>query len=73
MIQRHSNFSNRGDVGEIFEFDSIGKGINLYKLHPTVFSDLVAFYAFYSPGYEEYLSSFIEKEWWTEEIKYDIP
>ena len=62
-----------GDVGEIFEFDSIGKGINLYKLHPTVFSDLVAFRVFYSPGYEQYLSSFIARKNGREEIKYDIP
>lgn len=63
----------QGDVEGIFEFDSIGKGINLYKLHPTVFSDLVAFRVFYSPGYEQYLSSFIARKNGREEIKYDIP
>ena len=63
----------QGDVEGIFEFDSIGKGINLYKLHPTVFSDLVAFRVFYSPGYEQYRSSFIARKNGREEIKYDIP
>jgi len=62
-----------GDVEGIFEFDSIGKGVNLYKLHPTTFSDLVAFYVFYSPGHEENLPSFISRKNGREEIKYDIP
>jgi DNA polymerase-3 subunit alpha len=62
-----------GDVEGIFEFDSIKKGINLYKLHPTVFSDLVAFYTFYLPGYEEFLPSFIARKNGHEEVKYDIP
>jgi DNA polymerase-3 subunit alpha len=62
-----------GDVEGVFEFDSIGKGINLYKLHPTVFSDLVALYTFYLPGYEEFLPSFIARKNGREEIKYDIP
>lgn len=63
----------QGDVEEIFEFDSIGKGINLYKLHPTTFSDLVAFNVFNSPGYEKYLPSFIARKNGREEVKYDIP
>jgi len=63
----------QGDVEGIFEFDSIGKGINLYKLHPTVFSDLVAFSVFYLPGYEQYLPSFIARKNGREEVKYDIP
>lgn len=63
----------QGDVEGILEFDSIGKGINLYKLHPTVFSDLVALYTFYLPGYEEFLPSFIARKNGREEIKYDIP
>ena len=62
-----------GDVEGVFEFDSIRKGVNLYKLHPTVFSDLVAFYTFYLPGYEEFLPSFIARKNGREEIKYDIP
>ena len=63
----------QGDVEGIFEFDSIGKGINLYKLHPTVFSDLVAFYVFNLPGYEQYLPSFIARKNGREEFKYEIP
>ena len=63
----------QGDVEGIFEFDSIGKGINLYKLHPTVFSDLVAFSVFYLPGFEKYLPSFIARKNGREEVKYDIP
>ena len=63
----------QGDVEGIFEFDSIGKGINLYKLHPTVFGDLVAFSVFYLPRYEKYLPSFIARKNGREEIKYDIP
>ena len=63
----------QGDVEGIFEFDSIGKGINLYKLHPTVFSDLVAFYVFYLPGHEQYLPSFIARKNGREEFKYEIP
>ena len=63
----------QGDVEGIFEFDSIGKGINLYKLHPTEFSDLVALHTFYLPGPEEYLTSFIARKNGREEVKYDIP
>lgn len=63
----------QGDVEGIFEFDSIGKGINLYKLHPTEFSDLVALFTFYLPGYEEYLPSFIARKNGREKVKYDIP
>lgn len=63
----------QGDVEGIFEYDSIGKGINLYKLHPTVFSDLVAFYVFYLPGHEQYLPSFIARKNGREEFKYEIP
>ena len=63
----------QGDVEGVFEFGSIGKGINLYKLHPTEFSDLVALYTFYLPGYEEYLPSFIARKNGREEVKYDIP
>ena len=62
-----------GDVEGIFEYDSIGKGINLYKLHPTVFSDLVAFSVFCLPGHEEFLPSFIARKNGREEIKYVIP
>ena len=63
----------QGDVEGIFEFDSIGKGINLYKLHPTEFSDLVALNTFYLPGPVEYLTSFIARKNGREEVKYDIP
>ena len=63
----------QGDVEGIFEYDSIGKGINLYKLHPTVFSDLVAFSVFCLPGLEEFLPSFIARKNGREEIKYVIP
>ena len=63
----------QGDVEGIFEFDSIGKGVNLYKLHPTTFSDLVAFYVFYASSHIDDLPSFIARKNGREEIKYDIP
>ena len=62
-----------GNVFGVFGFDSIEMGINLYKLHPTSFEDLVALYVLVLPGIESSLLSFIKRKNGREEIKYDIP
>lgn len=62
-----------GSVIGLFEFDSIGMAINLYKLHPTTFEDLVALNVLSLPGIEMFLPSYIARKNGREEIKYDIP
>lgn len=62
-----------GNVIGLFEFDSIEMAVNLYKLHPTTFEDLVALNVLSLPGIEMFLPSYIARKNGREEIKYDIP
>lgn len=55
-----------------FNFDYPGMQKYLRELHPTVFDDLVAMYAFYRPGLMDYIPAFIARKNGKEEITYDL-
>lgn len=61
-----------GNIKGIYNFDSSDMAVDLYKLHPTVFEDIVALSVLKLPGLERILPSFIARKNGREEIIYDI-
>jgi DNA polymerase III subunit alpha len=63
----------RGETVGIFQYESPGMQKHMKDLKPTVFDDLIAMNALYSPGPMEYIPSFIARKHGNEEIAYDLP
>lgn len=63
----------RGDTNGIFCFDTQGMQVNLRKMNPTRFSDLVLLYAMYRPGPMDYIPEMLDRKNENEKITYPIP
>ena len=62
-----------GKTTGTFQFESGGMQVNLIKLQPSTFEDLIAMNALYRPGPMDYIPDFIARKHGEKPIVYDIP
>ena len=71
--QKTLELFQRGDTGDIFQYETHGMQKCLRELHPTTFEDLVLLNVMYRPGIMEIIPLLIKRKKDVSKIRYAIP